>query len=176
MYLFSNAMGHATSENNMIEEERWTIYDKLWIIIREMHGKGSRKLRKLSSGVGASFGQRARGLVESLNIPAAEMASAVVSGGISNALVGKTNKPVDKAMLLRGENCPRITYRLLVLYLCESSLARCSQCVQLVIPLLPNLLTVIDEQSKSRLQLFIWYYQQITLVDFIKFNFFCIFY
>uniref|UniRef100_A0A162A6C6 BEACH domain-containing protein n=1 Tax=Daucus carota subsp. sativus TaxID=79200 RepID=A0A162A6C6_DAUCS len=152
----SNAMGHATSENNMIEEERWTIYDKLWIIIREMHGKGSRKLRKLSSGVGASFGQRARGLVESLNIPAAEMASAVVSGGISNALVGKTNKPVDKAMLLRGENCPRITYRLLVLYLCESSLARCSQCVQLVIPLLPNLLTVIDEQSKSRLQLFIW--------------------
>ncbi|KAK1395990.1 Beach domain-containing protein b [Heracleum sosnowskyi] len=148
----SNTMEHAISENDMIEEERWNIYDKLWIIIREMHGKGPRKLQKSSTGVGASFGKRARGLVESLNIPSAEMASAVVSG----ALVGRTNKTVDKAMLLRGENCPRIAYRLLVVYLCKASLARCSRCVQLVIPVLPNLLTASDEQSKSRLQLFIW--------------------
>lgn len=150
--LCSNTVEHTISENDIIEEEQWNIYDKLWIIITEMHGKGPRKLRKSSSGVGASFGQRARGLVESLNIPAAEMASAVVSG----ALVGRTNKTVDKAMLLRGEKCPRIAYRLLIVYLCKSSLERCSRCVQLVITVLPNLLTASDEQSKSRLQLFIW--------------------
>lgn len=112
------------------------------------------------SNVVPSLSQRARGLVESLNIPAAEMAAVVVPGGIiSNALVGKSNKTVDKAMLLRGEKCPRIVYRLMVLYLCKSSLERASQCVQQVIPLLPCLLIADDDQSKSRLQLFIWYSQ-----------------
>ncbi|KAL1821830.1 hypothetical protein ACET3Z_016699 [Daucus carota] len=151
----SNMMGHVISEND-IDEEWWNLYDKLWIVISEMHGKGPSKLPKSSSSAAPSFGQRARGLVESLNIPAAEMAAVVVSGGISNALVGKVNKIVDKAMLLRGEKCPRIVYRLVVVYLCKSSLARCSRCVQQVIPVLPYLLTADDEQSKSRLQLFIW--------------------
>lgn len=85
------------------------------------------------------------------------MAAVVVSGGISNALVGKMNKIVDKAMLLRGEKCPRVVYRLVVVYLCKSSLVRCSRCVQQIIPVLPYLLTADDEQSKNRLQLFIWY-------------------
>lgn len=152
----SNIMGHVTAENDMFDEEWWNIYDKLWIVISDMHGKGPSKLPKSSSFVGPSFGQRARGLVESLNIPAAEMAAVVVSGGISNALVGKMNKIVDKAMLLRGEKCPRIVYRLVVVYLCKSSLARCSRCVQQIIPVLPYLLTADDEQSKNRLQLFIW--------------------
>nr|GMC55110.1 BEACH domain-containing protein B isoform X1 [Ipomoea batatas] len=44
----------------------------------------------------------------------------------------------------------------MILYLCKSSLERASRCVQQVIPLLPCLLTADDEQSKSRLQLFIW--------------------
>lgn len=113
-------------------------------------------LPRSSQSVAPSLGQRARGLVESLNIPAAEMAAVVVSGGISNALAGKPNKPVDKAMLLRGEKCPRIVFRLIILYLCKSSLERASRCVQQIIPLLPCLLTADDEQSKSRLQLFIW--------------------
>ena len=156
IYVCSNMMGHVISEND-IDEEWWNLYDKLWIVISEMHGKGPSKLPKSSSSAAPSFGQRARGLVESLNIPAAEMAAVVVSGGISNALVGKVNKIVDKAMLLRGEKCPRIVYRLVVVYLCKSSLARCSRCVQQVIPVLPYLLTADDEQSKSRLQLFIWY-------------------
>ncbi|KAL0289478.1 UNVERIFIED_CONTAM: BEACH domain-containing protein B [Sesamum calycinum] len=121
-----------------------------------MNGKGPSKiLPRSSSFMVPSLGQRARGLVESLNIPAAEMA-AVVSGGISSALVGKPNKTVDKAMLLRGERCSRFVYRLIILYLCRSSLERASQCVQQFIPILPFLLTADDEQSKSRLQLFIW--------------------
>ncbi|KAL0392385.1 UNVERIFIED_CONTAM: BEACH domain-containing protein B [Sesamum radiatum] len=139
-----------------IVDEWWNIYDKLWIIISEMNGKGPSKiLPRSSSFMVPSLGQRARGLVESLNIPA-EMA-AVVSGGISSALVvGKPNKTVDKAMLLRGERCSRFVYRLIILYLCRSSLERASQCVQQFIPILPFLLTADDEQSKSRLQLFIW--------------------
>ncbi|KAL2459002.1 hypothetical protein Fot_55288 [Forsythia ovata] len=146
------------NDDEKVGDEWWNIYDILWIIISEMNGKGPRKMlpRSLTTMV-PSLSQRARGLVESLNIPAAEMAAVVVSGGIiSNALVGKSNKIVDKAMLLRGEKCPRIVYRLLVLYLCKSSLERASQCVQQVIPLLPSLLIADDDQSKSRLQLFIW--------------------
>ncbi|GFY85908.1 binding protein [Actinidia rufa] len=122
-----------------------------------MNGKAPGKmLPKSSSAVGPSFGQRARGLVESLNIPAAEMAAVVVSGGLSNALGGKPNKNVDKAMLLRAEKCPRIVFRLVILYLCRSSLERASRCIQQIVPLLPYLLAADDEQSKSRLQLFIW--------------------
>lgn len=139
-----------------ISDEWWNIYDNIWIIISEMNGKGlSRMLPKSSSPAVPSLSQRARGLVESLNIPAAEMAAAV-SGGISNALVGKPNKSVDKAMLLRSEKCSRFVNRLTVLYLCKSSLERASRCVQHVVPMLPFLLTADDEQSKSRLQLFIW--------------------
>ncbi|KAL0366361.1 UNVERIFIED_CONTAM: BEACH domain-containing protein B [Sesamum radiatum] len=147
---------HFFNEDGKIVDEWWNVYDKLWIIISEMNGKGpSKTLPRSSSFVVPSLGQRARGLVESLNIPAAEMA-AVVSGGISSALVGKPNKTVDKAMLLRGEKCSRFVYRLIILYLCRSSLERASLCVQQFIPILPFLLNADDEQSKSRLQLFIW--------------------
>ncbi|KAK4434240.1 BEACH domain-containing protein B [Sesamum alatum] len=147
---------HYFNEDGKLVDEWWNIYDNLWIIISEMNGKGpSKTLPRSSSFMVPSLGQRARGLVESLNIPAAEMA-AVVSGGISSALVGKPNKTVDKAMLLRGERCSRFVYRLIILYLCRSSLERASRCVQQFIPILPFLLTADDEQSKSRLQLFIW--------------------
>lgn len=123
-----------------------------------MNGKGPSKMLVKSSSSGApSLSQRARGLVESLNIPAAEMAAVVVSGGIGSALGGKPSKNVDKAMLLRGERCPRIVYRLVILYLCRASLERASRCVQQFIPLLPLLLAADDEQSKARLQLFIGY-------------------
>lgn len=148
----------AMYKDEMIDDDWWNLYDNLWIIICQMNGKApSKMLPKSSSAVGPSFGQRARGLVESLNIPAAEMAAVVVSGGLSSALGGKPNKNVDKAMLLRAEKCPRIVFRLVILYLCRSSLERASRCVQQIIPLLPYLLAVDDEQSKSRLQLFIWY-------------------
>lgn len=144
-------------EDDTIEEKWWNLYDKLWVIIREMNGKGNNKvLPKSSSFSGPSLGQRARGLVESLNIPAAEVAAVVVSGGIGTALGAKPNKNVDKAMVLRGERFPRIIFRLIILYLCKSSLERSMQCVQQVVSLLPCLLTTDDEPSKSRLQLVIW--------------------
>ncbi|XP_073009113.1 BEACH domain-containing protein B-like isoform X4 [Typha latifolia] len=101
---------------------------------------------------GPSFGQRARGLVESLYIPAAEMAAVVVSGGLGNALGGKVNKNVDKATMLRGERCPRVILHLVILYLCKASLESASRCVQQFISLLPSLLTSDDDQSKNRLQ------------------------
>ncbi|XP_061352489.1 BEACH domain-containing protein B, partial [Gastrolobium bilobum] len=143
--------------DDTIEEKWWNLYDKLWVIISKMNGKGpSNMLPKSSSIAGPSLGQRARGLVESLNIPAAEVAAVVVSGGISSALTAKPNKNVDKAMVLRGERCPRIIYRLVILYVCKSSLERASRCVQQFTSLLPSLLTADDEQSKSRLQLVIW--------------------
>ncbi|KAK9032820.1 hypothetical protein V6N11_017863 [Hibiscus sabdariffa] len=145
-----------TSEDDIPGDNWWNLLDNLWVVISEMNGMGPSKTGlKNSASVGPSFGQRARGLVESLNIPAAEMA-AVVSVGIGNALSGKPNKTVDKAMALRGERCPRIVFRLLILYLCRSSLERALHCVQQFIALLPCFLATEDEQSKSRLQLIIW--------------------
>ncbi|RDY05943.1 BEACH domain-containing protein B, partial [Mucuna pruriens] len=90
--------------DDTIEEKWWNLYDNLWAVISKMNGKGpSNMLPKSSSFTGPSLGQRARGLVESLNIPAAEVAAVVVSGGIGTALTAKPNKNVDKAMVLRGE-------------------------------------------------------------------------
>ncbi|KAL3830393.1 hypothetical protein ACJIZ3_019195 [Penstemon smallii] len=155
---------HDTKGDEKIADEWWNIYDNIWIIISEMNGKGpSKSLPRSSSFMVPSLSQRARGLVESLNIPAAEMAAAV-SGGISSALVGKQNKTVDKAMILRGERCSRIVYHLMILYLCRSSLGRASRCVQQVIPVMPFLLNTDDDQSKSKLQLFIWYFLSLWYV------------
>lgn len=146
-----------SNEDDIKEDGWWRLYDKLWVLISEMNDKGpSRTFSKGSTAGCPTFGQRARGLVESLNIPAAEMAAVVVSGGIGNALSGKTTKYVDKAMLLRGERCPRIIFHLLILYLCESDLERASRCVQQFISLLPCLLTADDEQSRTRLHLLLW--------------------
>lgn len=139
-------------------DEWWDLYDKTWILISEMNGKGPSKMLSKGSAVGGpSFGQRALGLVESLNIPAAEMAAVVVSGGIGNALGGKVNKYVDKAMLLRGEKCPRVLFHLVILYLCKASLESASRCVQQFISLLPCLLSSDDDQSRNKLHFFIWY-------------------
>lgn len=147
----------AINEDVITDDDWWNLYDFLWVVISEMNGRGpSKMLPKSTSLVGPSLGQRARGLVESLNIPAAEMAAVVVSGGLGNALGGKSSKNVDKAMVLRGEKCPRVVFRLVVLYLCRASLQRASRGVQQMIPLLPCLLMSDDEQSRNRLQLFIW--------------------
>ncbi|KAK1275119.1 hypothetical protein QJS04_geneDACA005727 [Acorus gramineus] len=158
--LKQRSQGHESfisSENDVPADQWWKLYDKLWVLICAMNGKGPSKIYSRTSTTGGpSFGQRARGLVESLNIPAAEMAAVVVSGSIGNALGGKTSKGVDKAMLLRGEKCPRIIFRLVILYLSKSVLERASKCVQQFISLLPCLLASDDEHSKSRLHLFIW--------------------
>lgn len=145
-------------EDDIFDDAWWSFFDNLWIVISEINGKGPNKtLPKPPSSAGPTIGQRARGLVESLNIPAAEMAAVVVSGGIGNALSGKPNRNVDKAMILRGEKFPKIVFRLVILYLCKSSPERASRCAQQVISLLPCLLAADDEPSKSRFQLFLWY-------------------
>lgn len=143
-------------KDDKMDEKWWYLYDKVWIIISAINGKGPNKTLPKSTPAGPTLGQRARGLVESLNIPAAEMAAVVVSGGIGSALGGKPNKNVDKAMLLRGEKFPRIILRLVILYICKSPLEKASRCVQQVISLLPSLLATDDEQNKNRLLLFIW--------------------
>ncbi|KAG6608127.1 BEACH domain-containing protein B, partial [Cucurbita argyrosperma subsp. sororia] len=143
-------------KEDKMDEKWWRLYDKLWIIISEINGKGLNKSLPKSSAGGPTFGQRARGLVESLNLPAAEMAAVVVSGGIGSALGGKPNKIVDKAMLLRSEKFPRIIFRLVMLYICKAPLEKASRCVQQIISLLPSLVVTDDEQNKNRLQLFIW--------------------
>lgn len=146
-------------KDDVIEEEWWSLYDSIWVLISEMNGKGSKnKIVSKSSNLGLlSFRQRARGLVESLNIPTAEMAAVVVSGGIGSALGGKTNKSVDKAMLLRGEKCPRIIFRLLIMYICKASLDRATKCVNQFISLLPCLFISDDELNQNRLQQYIWF-------------------
>ncbi|KAJ0974642.1 hypothetical protein J5N97_016607 [Dioscorea zingiberensis] len=144
-------------EDYMVADEYWVFCDKIWVLIGDLNGKGAGKMLPKSTPLGPpSFGQRARGLVESLNIPAAEMAAVVVSGGLGNALGGKANKYVDKAIPLRGEKYPRIIFHLLVLYLCKADLGRASKCVQQLIALLPSLFISDDDQSKNKLHFFIW--------------------
>ncbi|KAE8719568.1 hypothetical protein F3Y22_tig00109945pilonHSYRG00259 [Hibiscus syriacus] len=68
-----------------------------------LHEGLSKMMPRITISGGPSLGQRARDLVESLNIPATEMAAVVLSGGFGNALSGGTNKNADKAMTLRGK-------------------------------------------------------------------------
>ncbi|KAK8941578.1 hypothetical protein KSP40_PGU012221 [Platanthera guangdongensis] len=66
-----------SGQGGVVEDQRWDLYDKLWLLICEVSGKGPSKILPKSSVLSEpTFGQRARGLVESLNIPAAEMAAA----------------------------------------------------------------------------------------------------
>ncbi|KAJ3679372.1 hypothetical protein LUZ60_017383 [Juncus effusus] len=148
-----------------VSDDSWSLYDKTWTLICAVNGKGPGKSPTNRSPVGPtpSFTQRARGLVESLNIPAAEVAAVVVAGGqtITNIGVsalggGKPNKYVDKAMLLRGERCPRVIFHLVIMYLCKADLDSASRCTQLFISLLPTILSPDDEQTKNRLHYFIW--------------------
>uniref|UniRef100_A0A0D9VCI8 BEACH domain-containing protein B n=1 Tax=Leersia perrieri TaxID=77586 RepID=A0A0D9VCI8_9ORYZ len=109
-------------------DDWWSFYDKIWTLLYNMNGRGQNRLTPKGSNAAApSIGQRARGLVESLNIPAAEMAAVVVTGGIGSALSGKANKNADKAMMLRGERFPRIIFHLIILYLCKSGLENASK-------------------------------------------------
>uniref|UniRef100_K3YP63 BEACH domain-containing protein B n=1 Tax=Setaria italica TaxID=4555 RepID=K3YP63_SETIT len=139
-----------------LSDDWWSYFDKIWTLLCYLNDKGQNRLTpKGSNAAGPSIGQRARGLVESLNIPAAEMAAVVVTGGISSALGGKTNKIADKAMMLRGERFPRIVFHLIIMYLCKAGLENASKCVQQFISLLPNLISE-DDQCKNRLHFLIW--------------------
>lgn len=104
-----------------------------------------------------SLGQRARGLVESLNVPTADMAAVVASGGIGTALGAKMNRFADRATMLREEIFPRVFFHLVILYLCKAGLENASKCVLQFMSLLPVLLISEDDQSKNRLHFLIWY-------------------
>jgi len=122
-----------------------------------MNGRGAGSGNIYQTGVsGPTLGQRARGLVESLNIPAAEMAAAVVSSGLGAVGMNPSNKLVDKVFRLRGERCPRIVFRLVVLYLYNADLQSATLCVQQFLALLPSFVSSEVEQNKNRLQLFLW--------------------
>lgn len=143
-------------DGDKLSDDWWTFYDKIWTLLCNLNGKGQNRLTpKGSNAAVPSIGQRARGLVESLNIPAAEMAAVVVTGGIGTALSGKTNKIADKAMMLRGERFPRIIFHLVIMYLCKAGLENASKCVQQFISLFPNLISE-DDQCKNRLHFLIW--------------------
>ncbi|KAH9329817.1 hypothetical protein KI387_001925, partial [Taxus chinensis] len=147
---------HCPNEDIVIEDHCWHLYDNVWTLISDMNGIGTSKRIVETKTIGPSLGQRARGLVESLNMPAAEMAAAVVSGGLAGVVNINTNKLVDKAIRLRGEKFPRIIFRLVLLYVYKSDLEGASRCAQHFVSLLPRLFLNDNEQIKNRLQLFIW--------------------
>uniref|UniRef100_A0A453NF75 BEACH domain-containing protein n=1 Tax=Aegilops tauschii subsp. strangulata TaxID=200361 RepID=A0A453NF75_AEGTS len=144
------------TDGEKLSDDWWSFYDKIWTLVWNLNGKGQSRLTpKGSSASVPSIGQRARGLVESLNIPAAEMAAVVVTGGIGTALSAKTNKITDKAMMLRGERFPRIIFHLVIMYLCKAGLENASKCVQQFITMLPNLISE-EDQCKNSLHFIIW--------------------
>ncbi|KAF2928095.1 BEACH domain-containing protein B isoform X2 [Oryza sativa Japonica Group] len=137
-------------------EDWWNFFDKVWDLICNLNGKGPNKLLPKGPNIEVpSLGQRARGLVESLNVPATEMAAAVVSGGIGTALGAKINRFSEKATLLREEIFPRVFFHLVILYLCKAGLENASKCVLQFMSLLPVLISE-DEQSKNKLHFLIW--------------------
>jgi hypothetical protein len=153
-----------TPQGEVIEienkREYWRLYDKVWSLLIAMNGRGAAANRGnfvLPSTSGPTFGQRARGLVESLNIPASEIAAAVVSGGLGVVSIGSFAKVLDKSSRSRGERCPRVVLRLVLLYLFEADLDAASRCVQQFIALLPAFFSTESEQNKNRLQLLLWY-------------------
>jgi hypothetical protein len=156
-----------TPQGEVIEienkREYWRLYDKVWSLLIAMNGRGAAANRGnfvLPPTSGPTFGQRARGLVESLNIPASEIAAAVVSGGLGVVNIGSFAKVLDKSSRSRGERCPRVVLRLVLLYLFEADLDAAKRCVQQFIALLPAFFSTESEQNKNRLQLLLW-----TLLD-----------
>lgn len=166
-----------TSQGEVIDlsskDQYWRLYDKVWSLLIAMNGRGmsSKGNFHLTSPAGPiSLGQRARGLVESINIPASEMA-AVVSGGLGAVGIGSGGKLIDKSFRMRGEKCPRVVFRLVLLYLFEGDLESASRCVQQFLALLPGFLSTENEQNKNRLQLLLWYVW--TCIAYISFDMSC---
>lgn len=140
------------------KDQCWRLYDMVWSLLIAMNGKGSGTGNIYQTGMmGPTLGQRARGLVESLNIPAAEMAAAVVSSGLGVVGMNSSSKLVDKVFRLRGERCPRVVFKLILLYLYEADLQSALRCVKQFLALLPAFASIENELNRNRLQLFLWY-------------------
>ncbi len=151
------------------KDQYWRLYDNVWSLLIAMNGRGTASGSfQLSAASSPTLGQRARGLVESLNMPAAEMAAAVVSSGLGVVGISSSlNKQQgEKTSRLRGERCPRVVFRLVLLYLYHADLESTSRCVQQFLALLPVFLSTESEQNKNRLQLLLWYMPY--LLNFMK--------
>ncbi|KAJ1260421.1 hypothetical protein BS78_10G231000 [Paspalum vaginatum] len=148
-------MARKFSDGNRVSDDWWSFFDKVWSIICNLNGKGPSKFLPKDPNVEvAPLGQRTRGLVESMNVPAAEKAG--VSGGISTALGVKMNRFAVKTTTSREEIVPRVFFHLVILYLCKAGLENASKCVLQFMSLLPILLISEDEQSKNKLHFLIW--------------------
>ncbi|KAJ7525246.1 hypothetical protein O6H91_17G043300 [Diphasiastrum complanatum] len=143
-------------ENAESEGTCWHLYDSLWSLLTAFYSAQSRAGTGVAPA-GPTLGQRARGLVESLNVPASEMAAAVVSGGLGSVVgINLPIRLVDKAIKLRAEKCPRVVFRLVLLYLYKADLQAASHCVQQFISILPGIFSPENEAMKNRLHLFLW--------------------
>ncbi|XP_024540202.1 BEACH domain-containing protein B isoform X1 [Selaginella moellendorffii] len=130
------------------------LYDQVWDLLSAINGIGQGGAS--TSTAGPTFGQRARGLVESLNLPAAEVA-AVVTGGLGSVGINvPSSKPNEKAMKLRGEKFSRLAFRLVLVYLYRAGLEAVLLSVQQFLPLVPGFLSSDSDQNKGQLYLAIW--------------------
>eukprot|EP00271_Cylindrocystis_brebissonii_P011984 TRINITY_DN3000_c2_g1_i1.p1 TRINITY_DN3000_c2_g1~~TRINITY_DN3000_c2_g1_i1.p1 ORF type:complete len:2905 (-),score=592.76 TRINITY_DN3000_c2_g1_i1:326-8950(-) len=96
-----------------------------------------------------SFGQRARGLVESLNGPASVEAAGAFGGP-------SIQKGAEKALKMRGDKCPRVVLRLVLLYVYEAELGEAVECCRRIKKLLPQLMSIETDTVKNRLHHFLW--------------------
>jgi hypothetical protein len=118
----------------------WALYDQVWRLLETIHGirrgsgKGSSEFRLLPVGSssprsptagsfsgalgGASFKERARGFVDSLEQKAAELTSGQ-SVFATSSQTKLSSSLLDRVVKGRGERCPRVVYRLVLLYLNE---------------------------------------------------------
>jgi hypothetical protein len=135
---------------SIIDEQHWQAYNRFWVVLADVYGKDREDV------LVPSLGQRARGLVESMNLPAAEMAAAVVAGGFGAVVSMNPGKLIDKAVKLRGEKFPRVVCHLALFYVYRASLTAASSCIDEFVSLLPLFLASESEQCKNRLQLFLW--------------------
>eukprot|EP00850_Spirogloea_muscicola_P002934 SM000011S19112 [mRNA] locus=s11:883394:901254:- [translate_table: standard] len=144
-------------ENSLAEKgPHWRLYEMVWALLGSLHGKKvGGKVAHLQSV--PTLAQRARGLLDSLNGPASEIAGAFNTGQAGGLTRGLER---DKVMKLRGDRCPRVAFRLALLYLHHADLASAARAAEQLSVLLLDLLAVDTDVVRSRLQLFLW-----SLVD-----------
>lgn len=102
----------------------------------------------LGSGQSPTLGQRAMGLVESFNMQALE-------------LIGVSSRPtlsqgIEKAVRMRGERCPRLVFRLMLLFMQEADMDLAVLQMDRFLAFLPSMVSVETEQARNRLHLFLW--------------------
>ncbi|KAL3684694.1 hypothetical protein R1sor_002716 [Riccia sorocarpa] len=135
----------------------WRLYDSIWSLLTVLSGRKPGASFLFPTSMVPSLGQRARGLVESITIPGAEMAAAVVSGGLGVVGITSSSKGGEKINKgTKGETYPRVVFPLSLLYIYEADLEKASGCVQQLLNLLPGYLNVENESTKNKLHLFLW--------------------